>query len=251
MNSARASTALVTGGASGIGQATAVTLARAGFHVIVADRHNPTDTLEHLAATGRPGEACLLDVADVDALKGTAGALLTRHGVIDAIVACAGISGHGKAFADVTVADFDAMMDVHVRGHFFLLQALVPAMVRAGRGDIVLMSSIYARVGAPAMAHYAAAKGALSALTKTLAVELGPGGIRVNAVTPGLVATPMTAISAGSRADFFSARAAEVPLRRLATTEDIAACVAFLLSPAAATLTGQTISPSGGELMVD
>jgi 3-oxoacyl-[acyl-carrier protein] reductase len=251
MESARV--ALVTGAASGIGRASAERLAQAGCHVVVCDRN--ADGAEEAAQTirrsGSSAEALVLDITDIAASRAAAGNLIARHALVEIVVANAGISGDAITFEMVSEPAFDAMMAVNVKGHFFLLQALVPAMKEAGRGSIVLMSSMFALAGYASMAHYTAAKGALLALSKALAAELGPSGIRVNAVAPGLIRTPLTARSTGGDESVFAARAARTPLRRLSTVEEVAETVAFLASPAASSLTGQTLSPSSGEAFTD
>ena len=245
--------ALVTGAASGIGRATATALAADGYCVIVCDRDAAAaaQTVADLVGCGHAAEALVLDIADVAAVKRAAAVLLVRHGLIDAVVANAGISGHGARFAEVTEADYDTMMNVHVRGHFFLLQALTPAMAAAKRGAVVIVSSIYARLGPARAPHYAAAKGALLALTKALAADMGPAGVRVNAVLPGLVRTAMTEASAAANPTLFDDRQTAVPLRRLTTPDEVAATIAWLVSSASSSLTGQAISPSAGEWMAD
>ena len=238
--------AIITGGASGIGLATAGMLAQEGYHLVLCDRAGAEE-----AACGFEGQAegIALDVADVAAVKRVMADIVTRHGTISALVACAGISGRGARLAEIDEAAFDAMMNIHVRGHFFMIQALLGAL-RAGSA-IVLVSSTYARVGHVGMAHYAAAKGALLALAKSLAAELGPAGVRVNAVTPGLARTPMTEKSAELTPNLFEDMVNHTPLRRLATPAEIAATIAYLLSPAASAMTGQALSPSSGFVMSD
>lgn len=244
--------ALVTGGGSGIGRATADALARDGWTVVVADRdHAAAETVaETIRAAGGRAEPADLDVADLDAGAALVGGLVDRYGAIEAVVCSAGISGRGAPFLTIDPAAFDAMMDVHLRGHFFLLQRLVPGMQRIGRGAIVLVSSMFALRGSPGMAHYTAAKGALLGLARALAVELGPSGIRVNAVAPGLIRTPMTeaSLATGGGTALFESRAAAAPLRRLASADDVADTIAYLVSERAASLTGQTLSPSCGEV---
>jgi 3-oxoacyl-[acyl-carrier protein] reductase len=245
--------ALVTGAASGIGRATAQSLAVAGWHVVVCDRNaaGAEAVATSIRGSGGRAEALALDVTDIAAVQGAARDLLGRHRLVEVVVANAGISGHGMRFETVTEQAFDAMMAVNVKGHFFLLQALVPAMKDAGRGSIVLMSSIFALTGHACMAHYTAAKGALLALSKALATELGPMGIRVNALAPGLIRTPMTEMNAGGNEEVFTTRAAGTPLRRLTTMQEVAATIGYLVSPAASALTGQTLSPSSGEAFTD
>jgi 3-oxoacyl-[acyl-carrier protein] reductase len=244
---------LVTGAGSGIGEATARTLAAAGWHVVVCDRNAlaAETTADAIRRSGGRAEAVAIDITDIPATQAAVRSLLARHSLIEAVVANAGISGDGVPFEAVTEHAYDAMMAVNVKGHFFLLQSLVPPMRQAGRGSIVVMSSIFALIGHTGMAHYTVAKGALLALSKALAAELGPAGIRVNAVAPGLIRTPMTEKNTGGDESAFRGRAARVPLRRLATMQDVADTVTYLLSPAAAALTGQTLSPSGGEAFTD
>jgi NAD(P)-dependent dehydrogenase (short-subunit alcohol dehydrogenase family) len=238
--------AIITGGASGIGRATADLLAQQGYHLVLCDR---AGAKEAALAFGAKAEGITLDIADVAAVRRAVAEIVTRHGTVAALVACAGISGRGLPFARIDEAAFDAMMDIHVRGHFFMIQALLSAL-HAGSA-IVLVSSTYARIGHVGMAHYAAAKGALLALAKSLAAELGPAGVRVNAVTPGLVRTPMTEKSAELAPKLFEDMIERTPLRRLATPAEIAATIAYLLSPAAAAMTGQALSPSSGFVMAD
>ncbi len=238
--------AIITGGASGIGRATADMLAQEGYYLVLIDRAGAEE-----AAAGFPGQAegVSLDIEDVAVVRQTMADIATRHVAVDAVVCCAGISGRGKPFAEVDEADFDAMMDIHVRGHFFLIQSLLKTFESGAA--IVLVSSSYARIGHVGMPHYAAAKGALLALTKSLAAELGPSGVRVNAVTPGLVRTPMTEKSAEFVPGLFENMIEHTPLRRLAAPAEIAATIAYLLSPAASAMTGQALSPSAGFVMAD
>lgn len=245
--------ALVTGAASGIGEATARTLARENWHVVVCDRNGTGAEKAAVAIrhAGGSSEHVILDITNISEIQAAARELVGQHGLIEAVVVNAGISGDGIPFEAVTEQAYDSMMAVNMKGHFFLLQALVPAMKRSGRGSIVLMSSMFALIGHSSMAHYTAAKGGLLALSKALAAELGPAGIRVNAVAPGLIRTPMTEANTGGNESIFSGRAARIPLRRLATMQDVANTVSYLVSPAAAAMTGQTLSPSGGEAFTD
>jgi len=242
--------ALVTGAASGIGRATANALNAAGHRLVLVDR-DPAGVQAAAAALGRGAEAVTLDVTDLGAVRQAMAGLLDRRGPIETVAAIAGISGEGKRFEDISERDFDAMFAVNSRGHFFLLQALVPAMKRLGRGAIVLTSSMFALTGWHTAAHYTAAKGAMLALSKALALELGPFGIRVNAIAPGLIRTPMTERAYTKDNPIFAERAAKVPLRRLTTADEVAATVAYLASPAASSLTGQCLSPSSGEALTD
>lgn len=236
------SLALVTGAASGIGRATACRLADSGHALLLCDRDEAG--LAAVAAE-TDGMTLPLDLLDLTATRARAAEVVRRHGRLHALVCCAGISGHGMPFAQVDEAAWDTMLGTHAKGHFFLIQALLPAL---GPGAaVVIVSSLFALRGSPNMPHYTVAKGALIGMARALAVELGPAGTRVNAVAPGLIRTPMTEHSASGDAGFFERREAAIPLRRLATPRDVAECIAFLASPAAGSLTGQVLSPSGGE----
>jgi NAD(P)-dependent dehydrogenase (short-subunit alcohol dehydrogenase family) len=236
------SLALVTGAASGIGRATTRKLADAGHALLLCDR----DAAGLAVVAGETGGTALpLDLLDLGAVRAVADTVTRQHGRLDALVCCAGISGHGMPFAQVDEAAWDAMLGTHAKGHFFLIQALLSAL--APGAAIVIVSSLFALRGSPNMPHYTVAKGALIGMARALAVELGPAGIRVNAVAPGLIRTPMTEHSATGDADFFTRREATIPLRRLTTPEDVADSIAYLASPAAGSLTGQVLSPSGGE----
>ena len=142
------------------------------------------------------------------------------------------------------------MMRIHVKSAFFFAQFVVPGMKTRRSGRIVNTSSTFAMKGSPNMPHYTVAKGALLGLTKALALELGPWNITVNAIAPGLVKTEMTSISLNHDDREFDRRAALAPLRKLAQPRDVANLVAFLVSDEAALITGQTVSPSGGDVIV-
>ena len=242
--------AMVTGAGSGMGAAHAEILAERGAHVIVqdvdADDRAPTQA-GAIAAQGGSAEAMVGDVADTPDLQAKVADAIGRHGRIDILVNNAGISGKQTPFLEIDEDFFDRMFQVHVKGAFFASQSVIPAMREAGYGKIVNISSNFALHGGMGMAHYTSAKGALLGLTKVLAREFGPDGIRVNAVAPGLVRTPMTERLGD---DGFEAFRVNVPIRRLAVPRDVAEAVAFLASPASDMITGQTVSPSGGDPIV-
>jgi len=243
-------TALVTGAGSGMGQAHATILAERGAHVIVQDV-DTDDRAERavadIRAAGGKAEAMPGDVSDTPRLQAQIAEAVDRHGVIDILVNNAGISGLQTPFLEIDEAFFERMFAVHVKGAFFASQAVIPAMQAKGYGKIVNISSNFAMHGGSGMAHYTSAKGALLGLTKVLAKEFGPDGIRVNAVAPGLVRTPMTERLGDTGFDAF---AENVPLRRLAVPRDVAEAVAFLAAPASDMITGQTVAPSGGDPIV-
>ena len=241
---------LVTGAASGMGRACAVRARELGASLLLTDRD--ADALERVAGElGAVADACdLTDVANAPRLVARC---VEAHGAIDGLVNAAGIFTT-RPLLEVTPEDFDRMFSVNVRALFFLQQAAGAAMRAAGRGSIVNFSSTAARVGRPHAAHYAASKAAVIAATKSAAVALAPDGVRVNAICPGLIETPMVESIRHQRTEVFGTTPAKVqehwegliPMRRLGRPEEVAALAAFLLSDAAGYLTGESIGVTGG-----
>jgi len=243
--------ALVTGAAGGIGAAVAQRLAAEGAHVVALDRDEAgaRATAERVAAAGGSASAHALDVARAAEVDPLFDALAAEHGRIDVLVNNAGITRDNLLFK-MSEEEWDAVIDVNLKSVFLCARAVQRAMVPARSGKIVNLSSRSAR-GARGQANYAAAKAGIQGLTATLATELGPFGINVNAVAPGYVATAMTDQTArrlGFEPDEYQARAAEqIPLRRVAQPEDVAAVIAFLASDDARHVTGQTLYITGGQ----
>ena len=244
-------TALVTGAGSGMGQAHAELLAGRGAHVIVQDivPERTEAVAGAIRAAGGSAEPLPGDAADIRAMQAAVDGIAGARGAVDILVNNAGISGRQLPFEQIDEAGYDAMLAVHVKSAFFLSQAVVPGMKAQRWGRIINVSSMFAMIGSPDAPHNTVAKGALLGLTKALARELGPWNITVNALAPGLVRTEMTRLSLGDDAEF-DRRAATVPMRRLAEPRDLAYAVAFLASDEAALMTGQTISPNGGNAIV-
>ena len=165
-----------------------------------------------------------------------------RLGPVTGLVNNAGIASQ-KLFTDTTPEEWNAMMGVHAGGAYYTCRRALPSMIRSRRGSIVNLSSIWGLTGASCEVAYSAAKAAVIGLTRALAKEVGPSGVRVNCVAPGVIDTDMIA---GLSEDTRRELAEETPLGRLGTPEDVAAVVAFLLSDEAAFLTGQVLSPNGG-----
>ena len=237
-------TALVTGGAKGIGAATAKRLASEGAMVVVADFD---EAAAQETAQGIGGHAVRCDVtnrADVEAAVEAAAAL----GSLDVLVTCAGIIRDNLLFK-MTDEDWDAVIDTHLKGTFYAVRAAQKHMVSQQSGKIVLISSTSA-LGNRGQANYSTAKAGLQGLTKTLAIELGPFNINVNCVAPGFIATAMTRQTAeriGMPFDAFMAAASEqVPLRRVGQPEDVAGLIAYLCSEDAAYVSGQVVYVRGG-----
>ncbi|MGP4056801.1 SDR family NAD(P)-dependent oxidoreductase [Mycobacterium sp. 4D054] len=229
--------AVVVGGASGIGWATATALAGRGCQVTVADRNHEA-ARERAAELGDPHDAAYVDVTDEDSVE----RLFDCVGPLDIAVNCAGFSNVGL-ITDMPAADFRAVIDVCLNGAFIVTK-------HAGRhlregGSLVQISSLNGRQPAAGMSAYCAAKAGLSMLTQVAALEMGPRGIRVNAVAPGFVHTPLTAAAAsvpGVVEDYVDNTA----LGRAGTPEDIANAVVYLCDPGSAWLTGEVLDINGG-----
>jgi 3-oxoacyl-[acyl-carrier protein] reductase len=235
-------TAVVTGGAKGIGAATARRLAAEGAHVVVADfdEAGAQATAEEIG-----GIAVRCDVpqrADVEAAIDAAGERL------DVLVTCAGIIRDNLLFK-MSDEDWDAVIDTHLKGTFLAARAAQKKMVAQKSGKMVLISSTSA-LGNRGQTNYSAAKAGLQGMTKTLAIELGPFGVNVNCVAPGFIATAMTQQTADrmgvSFEDFQQAVSEQVPLRRVGQPEDVAATIAYLCSEDASYVSGQVIYVRGG-----
>ncbi|WP_435113465.1 SDR family NAD(P)-dependent oxidoreductase, partial [Nocardiopsis synnemataformans] len=239
--------AVVTGAASGMGLAIARRLAEQGHRVALFDRQG--DAVRK--AAGELGAETLareVDVTDRDRVDAAVHAVREELGPIQIMVTSAGVEGF-MPVTDITPREWDRVLAVNLTGTFHCVQSVVPDMRAAGWGRIVTISSASAQSGAPNRAHYAAAKGGVISLTKALAFELGPDGITVNTVPPGIIDTPMARQSEREGSLNVEAAGARMPLRRAGTVEEIAATCAFLCSDGAGYVTGQTIGVNGGYYM--
>jgi 2-hydroxycyclohexanecarboxyl-CoA dehydrogenase len=232
---ARVTTAVVTGGGSGIGLAVADRLRKDGYHVATVDL-KPSETQFAFTA----------DVTDRTQVDAALAAIREQLGPVTVLVNAAGLDGF-KRFNQIAFEDWQRLIDVNLNGVFHTIQAVLPDMLEAGWGRIVNISSSSTHSGAPYMAHYVAAKSAVNGLTKSLALEYGPSGITVNAVPPGFIDTPMlrSAEEHGYLGDIEKTIAA-TPVRRMGKPEDIAAACAFLVSEDAGYITGQILGVNGG-----
>lgn len=245
--------AIVTGAGSGMGKAHAELLAERGAHVIVQDliAERTERIAQDIRQAGGKAESLGCDASDVAKMRAALAEFERKLGRIDIVVNNAGISGHGAAFEEIDEQAYDRMLAVHVKSAFFCAQIAVPGMKARRFGRIINVSSMFAVRGSPNMAHYTTAKGALLGLTKALALELAPWNITVNAIAPGLVKSEMTLKSLKQDHSEFDKRAAtNVPMKRLAEPREVSYTVAFLASDEAAMITGVTVSPSGGEVIV-
>lgn len=238
--------ALVTGAGRGIGAATAGLLARRGASLLLLDLDGPSveSVADELSRSGYDARVGVADVADIGATRAAVGELADG---IDILVNNAGISGREARFADIDEANFDRMMNIHVRGAFFLTQSVVPGMTARGGGRIINVSSNRGMVGYTRSSHYCAAKAALLGFTKAWAKELAPHGILVNAVAPGVVFTEMNTWNGMAPLE---EEASWNLLKRWAEPDEIAYTIAFLASEEAAFITGQVISPNGGDPII-
>jgi 3-oxoacyl-[acyl-carrier protein] reductase len=241
-------TAIVTGAGSGIGRAVALRLAADGYRVVVNDIRPAEGERVVGEIRSRKGEAVPVggDVSKEDDVAAIVAACRNGFGDATHLVNNAGFV-HQARFTDLTPADFDRMFAVHVRGVFLMTRAVLPAMLARGAGVIVNMASQLGQIGGIELVHYSAAKAAIIGLTKSLAREVSAQGVRVNAVAPGPINTPLVkALSPEWR----KAKAAELPLGRFGEPEEVAATVAFLCSDEASLFVGQTIGPNSGDVML-
>lgn len=240
--------AVVTGGASGIGLGVARRFVADGYRVAVVDRDGSAAqaAADDLVRGGATAVAIETDVADRAAVEAGFAAIRSTLGPVEILVTSAGIESFTPVL-DITAERWDQIIAVNLTGTFSCAQAAIADMVPAGWGRIVTISSSSAQSGAPNMAHYAASKGGVIALTKALAVELARQGITVNTIPPSLVDTPM-ARAAEAAGDFpgVDVVGPMVPLGRAGTPDDIADACAFLCSDAASYITGQVIGVNGG-----
>ncbi len=240
--------AVVTGSARGIGAATAQRFASEGAAVAVLDldQEAAAATASGLGAERAIGVAC--NVADADSVEAAVSAVVEQLGKIDVLVNNAGVTRDNLLFK-MTEDDWDAVMDVHLKGSFLMSRAAQKHMVAAKHGKILNLSSVSA-LGNRGQANYSAAKMGLQGFTRTLALELGPFGINVNAIAPGFIVTDMTDATArrvGVEPEAYrEGAAAATPMRRVGQPEDIAATAAFLCSDEASFITGQTLYVDGG-----
>lgn len=221
--------AVIVGGGSGIGQACTVALAEAGWDTVVADL--------------KPGaDGIVVDVRDHDGLADAMARVADEHGTIGAVVYAAGMA-RVTPIMEIPEREWDLVLGVNLTGGFNTLQACVPHMDPGAA--LVFLSSVDSQAPVPGLAHYSAAKAGIEALVRSAALELGVLGVRVNAVLPGVVRTPLMAPML-ARPEVAGAFIAQTPLGRIAEGDDIAAVVAFLLSPAARWITGVALPVDGG-----
>jgi NAD(P)-dependent dehydrogenase (short-subunit alcohol dehydrogenase family) len=241
----RGRTALITGGASGLGKETAATMAAEGVRVMIADVSEQTlaSARDELAHGGAEVDAVVLDVRNLEACREAVARTIARFGALDILVNSAGIGGPVKFFAENDEDDWESLVAINFMGVIHCCRAVTDHMMERRSGKIVSIASEAGKANEKRMVIYGATKGGVISLTRGLAAELGRYGINVNAVCPGVTRTPMTAYI-----DEEMERQASrfYPLGRLGQPADIAPMIAFLASDRASWITGQAVSISGG-----
>ena len=238
-------TALVTGAARGIGKAIALKFAAEGANVAFTDLvidENGKQTEEELLALGVKAKGYASNAADFEQSAQVVNQVKEEFGSIDILVNNAGITKDGLMLR-MTEAQWDAVIGVNLKSAFNFIHACTPIMMRQRGGSIINMASVVGVHGNAGQANYAASKAAMIALAKSVAQEMGPKGVRANAIAPGLIDTAMTqALSDEVRKEWTS----KIPLRRGGTVEDIASCALFLASDMSSYISGQVIQVDGG-----
>jgi NAD(P)-dependent dehydrogenase (short-subunit alcohol dehydrogenase family) len=239
--------AVVTGGGSGMGRAIGLAFAREGAKVVIADINleAASETVSLLESAGGDAIAVKVDVTRKAETLDMAEATLARFGRIDVLVNNAG-SRCLKSFLDHTEEDWHRMIDINLTGHFFCAQAVVPSMLKGGKGKIINLASIAAHTGRPDRVAYCAAKAGVMGLTRALAMDMRGKNICVTAISPGSIATPMNQAAATSTEVEWGK---ETVVGRWGTAEDVAHAAVFLASDESDYITGSEIAVEGGWLI--
>ena len=249
-NSLQNMVAFITGGSTGMGLSHARVLASRGAKIAITDfRQDNLDRAKADFESEKLDVLCLkADNRVVGEVKAAVAAAERAFGKVDILVNNAGISGMHAHIEEIDEAFFDSMFGTHVKGAFFATQAVVPGMKQRKFGRIINTGSTFAMTGSPAMSHYTMSKGALTALTRAWARELGSCGITVNTVSPGLVETPMT--RGDLTPEMLQMIVSGMVIGRTVKAEEVSYIVAFLASREADAVTGQNFSPNGGQAIV-
>lgn len=241
--------ALITGSSRGIGAATARRLARDGFDVLVHYHQRESGATETAAAVRKAGRECLIqqaDIADPEQARGLAETAVEIFPHLDTVVNNAGVYWR-KGVTEIDAEEWDRLVSINAQGAFHVTKPLVPHLRERGRGVVVNLSSILGVRGSNHGVHYSTSKAGILGFTRSLARELGPDGIRVNAVAPGAIETDMIA---QDTEDKRRKREERIPLGRVGQPEEIASVISFLVSDRASYVTGETVHVNGGLWMV-
>ena len=236
-------TAVVTGGGSGIGKATALKLAADGANIVIIHmdpEEKAAAVVSEIEALGVKAKAIRLDVSDFEAVNGVVGEIVEEFGSIDILINCAGITKDGL-IARMKEDQFDAVIAVNLKGTFNMIRHCTPVFMKQKSGTIVNVSSVSGIIGNPGQANYSTSKAGVIGLTKSTAKELVSRGVRCNAVAPGFIATDMTAnLSKNNKLVDM------IPMKRMGTAEEVADLIFFLASDASSYITGEIIKVDGG-----
>ncbi len=253
MKSFQGKIALITGGSSGIGQATAVAFAREGARIVIASRRvkESEETIKLVKEAGSDGISVKTDVSQEAEVRAMVEKTIKAYGRLDYAFNNAGIEGDVAPLAEQNVGNYEAVLGINVRGVFFSMKYEIPQMLKNGGGAIVNMSSVGGLIGFPGFSLYIASKHAVLGLTKTAALEYAKSGIRINAVSPAVIETDMVdrfvgKIGVGKEGEMRQQLAAMHPMGRTGKPEEIASAVLYLCSDGASFVTGHTLVIDGG-----
>lgn len=236
---------LIVGGSRGIGRATALTLAKQGAKLAISYQTNENSAQTLKSDVEKLGGICHIlqgDLAVPTSMQGLVSQAEFLLRGLDGLVCCGGIAQNQLA-TKTKIHQWQRMIDTNLSGYFYAIQAALPRMIQEKKGSIVTLSSVWGQTGASCEVAYSTAKAGVIGMTKALAKEVGPSGIRVNCVAPGVIDTDMVStLSDQDKQDL----AEETPLCRIGTGEEVAETIAFLLSDQAGFITGQVLAPNGG-----
>ena len=249
MNRLKDRIAVVTGAASGIGKAIAVAFAREGADIVVADKvakDRAGEVLAGIKAHGRKSLFVQTDVSDEASVQAMAKAALAKFGRVDILVNNAGIFTE-SLIENLSIEDWDRVMNVNLRGTFLCTRALIGQMLERRDGRIINIASQLGQIGGKSVGHYAASKAGVIGFTKSLAREVSTRGVLVNAIAPGPIETPLLASETEA---WRSAKLAELPIGRFGTVDEVTPTVLLLASAEGSYYIGQTLGPNGGDVML-